>query len=203
MAEGEKLPLDHAERFEVYRPSSLALAVGDRIRVTAGGKSKDGKHRLANGALLNVQGFNRQGDPIVDHGWVIGKDWGHLALGYAVTSHASQGSTVDKVFIGQSSQSFPASNRRQFYVSISRGKKQAVVFTDHKKELLKAVKRADEPMSAMELAASRPGKPPLFQRLKKHLAFMRRLGNFGRVQVRRPAEPHRPQALQREVAYER
>ena len=55
---------------------------------------------------------------IVDHGWVIGRDLGHLAQGYAVTSHASQGKTVDKVFIGQSSQSFPATNQRQFYVSV-------------------------------------------------------------------------------------
>ncbi len=203
VAEGQKLPLDHADRFEVYRPSPLPLAVGDRIRVTAGGKTKDGKHRLANGALFSVQGFTRQGDPVVDHGWVIGKEWGHLALGYVVTSHASQGSTVDKVFIGQSSQSFPASNMRQFYVSVSRGKKQAVVFTDEKKELLKAVKRADEPLSALELAASRPGKPPLRQRLQKHLAFIRRLGNFARSNVWRQADVHRPPPLQREASHER
>jgi len=203
VGEGQKLPLDYADRFEVYRPSKLQIAVGDRIRVTAGGKTKDGKHRLANGALFTVQGFTGRGDAIVDHGWVVGKDWGHLALGYAVTSHASQGSTVDKVFIGQSSESFPASNMRQFYVSVSRGKQQAVVFTDNKKELLKAVKRADEPMSALELAESRRVKLPLRKRLKKHLAFMRRLGNVARATGRHQAGPHRAQTMQREAYYER
>ena len=93
-----------------YRPTQLALAAGDRIRITAGGKTKDGKHRLSNGSLLTVQGFTTRGDIVVDHGWVIDRDFGHLAHGYVVTSHASQGKTVDKVFIGMSSQSFPATN---------------------------------------------------------------------------------------------
>ena len=31
---------------------------------------------------------------------MIAQDSGHLAHGYVVTSHASQGKTVDKVFIG-------------------------------------------------------------------------------------------------------
>ena len=101
-----------------------------------------------------------------------------MSLGYAVTSHASQGKTVDKVFIGQSAESFPASNRRQFYVSVSRGKEQAVIFTDDKKELLKAVERPDEPLSATAFASARQRKVPLRRRLHKHLAFMRRLGHF-------------------------
>lgn len=97
--EGPKLPTEHAKRFEVYRPTQLMLAVGDRVRVTAGGKTKDGKHRLSNGSLLTVEGFTKRGDIIVDNGWVVDRDFGHLTHGYVVTSHASQGVTVDKVFV--------------------------------------------------------------------------------------------------------
>ena len=100
VGEGVRPPTELAKRFEAYRPTQLALAVGDRVRVTAGGKTKDGKHRLSNGSLLTVQGFTKRGDIIVDHGWVIDRDFGHLTHGYVVTSHASQGVTVDKVFIG-------------------------------------------------------------------------------------------------------
>jgi hypothetical protein len=152
VSEGEKLPVQDAKRFEVYRPVQLALAVQDRIRVTANGWTKDGKHRLINGALFTVQGFTRQGDPIVDNGWVIGSDFGHIAHGYAVTSHAAQGKTVNKVFIGLSSESFPATNQRSFYVPVTRGKEQAVIFTDDRKELLNAIRRPDDPMSATELS---------------------------------------------------
>lgn len=191
-------PVDFAERFEAYRPVELALAAGDRIRVSAGGKTRDGKHRLSNGALLTVRGFTPQGDLVVDHGWVIDKGFGHIAHGYVVTSHASQGKTVDRVFIGQSGESFAASNRRQFYVSVSRGKGQAVVFTDNKKELMKAIERADEPMSATELAEFASVKPSLGTRLKKQLARMRRLANFNDMHEWRKPDPDRTPPLHQE-----
>ena len=128
VGEGVKPPTELAKRFEAYRPTQLALAVGDRVRITAGGKTKDGKHRLSNGSLLSVEGFTKRGDIIVDHGWVIDRDFGHLTHGYVVTSHASQGVTVDKVFVGVSSQSFPATYQRTAYVAVTRGKEQAADF---------------------------------------------------------------------------
>jgi conjugative relaxase-like TrwC/TraI family protein len=173
------VPTELAQRFEVYRPVQLALAVGDRVRITAGGKTRDGKHRLTNGALFTVEGFTRRGDIIVDGGWVIDRDFGHLTHGYVLTSHASQGDTVDKVFVAISSQSLPATNQRTAYVALTRGKEQVVVFTDDRKELLKAMSRPDDPISATELAEPAQEKPSLRDRLMKRLAFDRSLGIFG------------------------
>ena len=121
VVDDQPLPLGEAARFQVYRPQTIRLAAGDRLRVTANGKTADGRHRLNNGALYTVRGFTAAGDVVVDNGWVIGRDFGHVAHGYVVTSHASQGKTVDKVLIGQSHQSLPASDRQQLYVSVSRG----------------------------------------------------------------------------------
>jgi conjugative relaxase-like TrwC/TraI family protein len=181
---GEQPPVAWANRFEVYRPAEVALAIGDRLRVTAGGTTKDGDHRLDNGSLFTVAGFTPRGDIVVDRGWVINRDFGHIALGYAVTSQTAQGKNTDKVIIAQSSQSFAAANRRQFYVSVSRGREQALVFTDDKRELLKAVQRADEPMSATAFVQLRQ-KPPLRVRLGRHLAFLRRLASFAQTHERR------------------
>jgi len=198
--EGTKLPLQSANRCEVYRPSQLSLAVKDRVRVTVNGWTKDGKHRLTNGSLFTVQGFTSQGDLIDDRGWVISKDFGHLAYGYVVTSHASEGKTVDKVFIGESSQSFPATNQRSFYVPVTRGREQALIFTDSKEELLKAVQRPDEPMSATELAESARRRIPLRQRLRMHAAYVRRLANFAQTHERAP-DLSRMAHLDKELAY--
>jgi hypothetical protein len=169
---GEKVtpPADLAKRFEVYRPTELALAVGDRIRITAGGKTKDGKHRLSNGSLYSIEGFTRRGDIIVDHGWVIDRDFGHLTHGYAITSHSSQGVTVDKVFVGVSSESFPATYQRTAYVALTRGKEQAVIFTDDRQELLKAFGRMDDPLSATEISRDMQPQPRIRDWLKKQLA---------------------------------
>ena len=150
--DGVTPPVALADRFEAYHPMELALAAGERIRITAGGKTKDGKHRLNNGSLFTVEGFTKSGDIIVDHGWVIDREFGHLTHGYAQTSHASQGVTVHKVFVGISGESLPATTQRTAYVALTRGKEQAMVFTDDRGELLKALSRPDEPMTATQLA---------------------------------------------------
>jgi conjugative relaxase-like TrwC/TraI family protein len=171
VSEETKPPTELAKRFEAYRPMQLSLAVGDRVRITAGGKTKDGKHRLSNGSLLSVQGFTKRGDIVVDHGWVIDRDFGHLSHGYVVTSHASQGVTVDKVFVGVSSESFPATYQRTAYVAVTRGREQAQIFTDNRNELLQAISRPDDPLSATEISAEMQSGPRLRGRLKKQLSF--------------------------------
>ena len=197
--EETELPTEHAKRFEVYRPVPLALAVGDRVRITAGGKTKDGKHRLSNGSLFTVEGFNQRGDLIVNDGWVIDRDFGHLAHGYVVTSHASQGATVDKVFVGISHESFPATGQRTAYVAVTRGKEQAVIYTDDRNELLKAAGRPDEPMSATELA--QPADKPTLRDKMKRLSFTRGLNVFASRNETMP-NPAR-EAAQREVDHAR
>ena len=100
--ESQSLPLDHPDRFQVYQSDSLAIAVGDRIRVTANGRTRDRQHRLDNGATYLVAGFTDRGDVRLGNGWVVDRDFGHWAHGYVSTSHAAQGKTVDRVLIAQS-----------------------------------------------------------------------------------------------------
>ncbi|HZU39041.1 MAG TPA: AAA family ATPase, partial [Gemmataceae bacterium] len=179
--DGEQVPTELANRFELYRPVELALAVGDRVRITAGGKTKDGKHRLSNGSLMTVQGFTSRGDIIVDHGWVIDHDFGHLTHGYVVTSHASQGATVDKVFVGISSESLPATHQRTGYVAFTRGKEKVEIYTDDRKELLRALSRPDEPVSATELAQLT--EPKIKGRRQRMKALARGNAGFGAQQI--------------------
>jgi ATP-dependent exoDNAse (exonuclease V) alpha subunit len=90
---------------------------------------------------------------VLANGWTIGKNYGHLAHGYCVTSYASQGKTVDRLFLGISSASFPAASRQQFYVSVSRGRKGATIYTDDKEALLDAVSHSDDRVTATELVS--------------------------------------------------
>jgi conjugative relaxase-like TrwC/TraI family protein len=145
------IPLALANRFDVFHQRRIRLAAGDRIRITRNGVTRHGQHRLNNGDLFTVKSFTRDGDLVLNNGWTVASDYGHLAHGLVVTSHASQGKTVDRVFVGQSSRSLAASSREQFYVSASRGREQVVVFTDDKEELLHAVERTDDRLTATEL----------------------------------------------------
>jgi ATP-dependent exoDNAse (exonuclease V) alpha subunit len=153
----EPPPVAEAARFQVFHPAELSVAVGDVLRITQNGKTADGKQRLNNGDLVHVTGFDPRGNLLTAERKTIGRDFGHLAYGYVVTSYGSQGTDVDRVLIGQSAASFPASSREQFYVSVSRGKRQAVIYTDTKAALLTAVQQTDERLSATELVQPRGG----------------------------------------------
>jgi conjugative relaxase-like TrwC/TraI family protein len=145
------LPLGQADRFGLFHRKTLHLSPGDVVRITHNGRTADGQHRLDNGSLYRVRKFDHGGNIVLANGWTIDKGFGHLAHGYVVTSHASQGKTVDRVFIGQSSQSFPASSREQFYVSVSRARKGVVVYTDNKEALREVVQQSEERITATEL----------------------------------------------------
>lgn len=146
-----KLPVEHAARFDVYHSALLSLAPGDMVRITKNGFSADPeRHRLDNGSLYRIKRFNEAGDLVLDNDWTISKDYGHLDHGYVVTSHSSQGKTVQRVFIAQGFESLPASSREQFYVSVSRGKEQVLIYTGNKQELLEAVSESEERLTATE-----------------------------------------------------
>ncbi len=196
VVDGNPLPLDLAGRFQVYRPTMLRIAVGDRLRITSNGKTLDG-HRLNNGATYTVKEF-RDGDIVLDNGWLVAKEFGHIDFAYSITSHASQSKTVDRVIIGQSELSYPASDRSQLYVSVSRGREQAIIFTDDKKALRDAVNRDRERPTATEIF--RPRRPWGRERLKRHLSFLRRLASFVRP---RANVSHDQNPIQKEKIHER
>jgi conjugative relaxase-like TrwC/TraI family protein len=143
------VPLEQADRFQVYRTGELAIAPGDVIRIAKNGATADG-HRLNNGARYTVKAFNEDGDMLLDNGWIIGSRWGHIDYGYVSTSHASQGKTVDHVFVGMSPESYPAMSREQFYVSVSRGRERATIYAADKNSLLEAIVQSDDRLTATE-----------------------------------------------------
>jgi conjugative relaxase-like TrwC/TraI family protein len=150
---GDTLPASLAKvasRFSVYRPATLDVAVGEQIRFTAGGSTSDGKHRINNGSIARVSGFDASGDMILDNGWRVRQDFGHLSHGYVQTSVAAQGRTVQRVFIAESAESFGAASNQQWYVSISRGKQEARIYTHSKDELRNAIAQSADKLTAVE-----------------------------------------------------
>jgi hypothetical protein len=157
------VPLKEASKYQVYRQAKLSFAPGEKIRITQNGyvpearpAMKGVKTRLNNGALYEVEGFTAAGDIRLTNGFVIPKDYGGLAHGYVVTSHASQGKTVDKVLVALGSESLAAANREQFYVSVSRGREGVKLYTDDKAAMMDAVQASSARLSATELMQGVP-----------------------------------------------
>jgi conjugative relaxase-like TrwC/TraI family protein len=152
----KELPLQHADKFELYRATSLPVADGERLRITRNGvvTGRDGKaHRINNGDIITVR-FTADGDLVDQRGWIIPANFGHLASG-VVTSHASQSLEDEVPFLAQSTTSRGASNARQFYVSVSRGTHALRLYTDDKEAVREAVMRSDQARSAYEVWQAR------------------------------------------------
>lgn len=136
-----ELPLHSPKSFDVYQEKQQSFAAGDVIRITKNkraGKSP-GEKRLNNGSLATLKGFTDAGDLELSNGQTITAKWGHVDHGVTITSYGSQGKTYDRVFVAQSSLSFPASSPEQAYVSASRGRKSVTIYTDDKQALMQAV----------------------------------------------------------------
>lgn len=178
--------LEVSSRFSVFRPTTLDIAIGEQIRFTAGGKSSDNKHRINNGAIHRVTGFGTDGELVLDNGWQVSKDFGHIAHGYVQTSFSGQGRSVQRVFVAESSESFGAANRQQWYVSASRGKKEARIYTDCKDALRQAVAKSADKLTALEFTGNRQ---KLQERVRQITARTKILSTRGDLQRERVKEP--------------
>ncbi|MAS94912.1 MAG: conjugal transfer protein [Verrucomicrobiales bacterium] len=145
------LNLTETKKFQVFAHETISLAHGDRIRLTRNGFSRDGR-RHSNGNLREIEGFTPEGHLRLTTGAILDKNDGHWTHGYCTTSHASQSKSVKDVLIAQSSDSFAAASREQFYVSVSRGKERVQIYTDDRTALQEAVGISAKRRSALELA---------------------------------------------------
>jgi len=136
-----------AASFEVMEQAKLRVAPGEQLLIQANRK----EDRLFNGQLVIVKAVAADGQIELTDGRRIAPDFRAFTHGYCVTSHASQGRTVDHVFVAVSSLSWQAAHRNQFYVSASRGCEQVKVYTDDLEFLRNAVQRPGARLSASEL----------------------------------------------------
>lgn len=151
-----RLPLEHADRFDVFDETEIDLAVGDEVLITKNGMAKSTtakgrKHALVNGRTHTLTGFTEEGDLLLNNGFIVDQNYASLDYGYGVTSHRSQSLGEDVALVAESESSFAAAGMAQFLVSVSRGKEAVRIYTDDEVGLSEAVKRSSVRLSATEL----------------------------------------------------
>jgi len=137
------------KRVTICRKRDVALAAGDRLQLKANAQTRDGQ-RLANGELVTVERIESDGRVALKDGRTLESDYRQFVLGYAVTSYASQGKTVDYVLFSDSAVR-AATNRQQWYVTISRGRKGIRIFTSDPQQLRENVARSGDRELALDL----------------------------------------------------
>jgi conjugative relaxase-like TrwC/TraI family protein len=124
----------------------LAVAPGERLRLRAVSYAQypDGRRRrLANGASVIVRSVDSDSRPVLaDGSTLLARQFVH---GYAMTSHAAQGLTVDRVFVAG------AISREGLYVSATRGREGIRLFVPDRAAFLEAAGlKGETRMSALE-----------------------------------------------------
>lgn len=151
------LPTHRAKDYDVYSSREVDLSKGDEIRINKNGFDKNGK-RINNSTILEVNGFTKEGNirtikksATRSTEFILDKNHSNFDYAYAITSYSSQGKTVDNVIISQPASTFLASNQKQFYVSVSRGRENVSIYTDDADELLGHIEKRGDRQGATEL----------------------------------------------------
>jgi hypothetical protein len=83
----------------------------------------------------------------------LDKNFRQFVRGYAITSYASQGKSINYVLFSDSAVK-AATNNQQWYVTISRGKKGIHIFTTDKEQLRENITRGGERPLAVDIVPS-------------------------------------------------
>ena len=170
-----------AASFDVGETRKLKVAVGDRLLLQANAARK----QFINGELVEVKAIQGSALVLAD-GRVIPENYRTFTHGYAVTSHAAQGKTVDEVLVVTSSRSLPAVSQEQFYVSISRGRDTCRVFTDDADLLRSHVTRSSTRLAAVEVISQQRLRLSTWQRSYRFLKKLRqRVAQFQSLSPRK------------------
>jgi conjugative relaxase-like TrwC/TraI family protein len=122
----------------VWTEEKIKVSTGDRLQLRAPFEEKQTK--IANGTMLEVSKITPESLTLTtDKGKTVMLDTERphaIDYGYAVTSHSSQGKTIDRVLVhAETSESKQILNERMAYVAVSRARNEALIFTDDAQKL--------------------------------------------------------------------
>ena len=157
-AEGRERRLDprRVTGFEAGVASEISVAVGDRLLIRANVKPAG----LRNGDLVDVARIAADGEIALKDGRTVPAWFREFSHGYAATSHASQGKTVDRGILLMAGEGIAAGNLKQAYVSNSRFRESQMIYTSDKLAARDAMMRPADRKLALEMTGPDPGGAP-------------------------------------------
>jgi len=135
----------------VYNQAEREFAERDRIQFRAPFTEK----RIVNGELGSITKLEPDQIRVaLDSGREVTfhpEKFRHIDHGYAITSHSSQGLTVDRVLVNaDTTESVRLLNDRMAYVAVSRAREEALIYTDSTQNLRETLNRGTNKEMALE-----------------------------------------------------
>lgn len=158
---GRKVEIDpakYSDRFSIFERLERSFSEGDRVVFL----KNDRKLEIQNGLLGRIEKIDDRGNIQVktnddrDLRFNLdekgSKSYNYISHAYALTEYKAQGQTVDAVIwhTRAEDQFKEANTMNSFYVSITRAREEAIVFTDSKEDLREQVKQEKEKTSTLD-----------------------------------------------------
>lgn len=159
--------------YDIGLERELAIASGERLLLRGNCKLQ----KLQNGDIVEVSGLGGDGSLQLKDGRVIPTDFRQFTYGYATTSHAAQGKTVDRGIVIMSDEGIRASNLRQAYVSHSRFRENMALYVSDERAAKDAFATDADRQLAMELNRQDAAHIRECERLFEQADACRRSGN--------------------------
>jgi hypothetical protein len=128
-------PPSEMEGFDVGLSRSLPVSIGERLLIRANLK----EHKLFNGNIVEVAGVREDGTIVLKDKRTIPPQFRQFSHGYATTSHAAQGKTINRGIVLMAGEGIKAANLRQAYVSHSRFEESHVTYTTNRRAAMNAM----------------------------------------------------------------
>jgi ATP-dependent exoDNAse (exonuclease V) alpha subunit len=126
-ASGERAMFSPASKslFDVGHAEKIGVAPGEKLLIRANLPES----KLINGEIVHVKEHRPDGSLALNDGRTIPATFKQFAYGYANTSHAAQGKTVDRGILIMGEKAIQAGDLRQGYVSNSRFEHSQAIYT--------------------------------------------------------------------------
>ncbi|WP_088311489.1 MobF family relaxase [Novosphingobium sp. B 225] len=152
-----------AGKAEVFEAKPMELRTGDRVQFTRNDRDA-GRINGLGGTVTGIDPAASQATVKLANGREQRLDLSdprdtNLRHAYVQTAHAAQGQTADRVLIHADSRSTNLVDQKMLYVALSRARNEAIVVTDDRERLVRAItERAGEKQAASSLDARETGK---------------------------------------------
>ena len=168
------VPKTQLGKISFYLPKTIPIASGDRLHLKANRKLT-GSSRAMNGEIVTVGAVEADGTIRLRDGRKLDPTYREFLRGYAVTSYASQGKTVDHVLFSDSAVR-AATNAQQWYVTTSRGRRGIRIFTPNPAELRNSLANSGSRPLALDVTTA-PKPQPLRPRINQIDRYLQRFGD--------------------------
>lgn len=136
--EPEKIAGNKKGAIEIYQSKAIKIQEGEWLRWTRNSKEHVS---IINSATFKIKAISDNTVTILEESGnlkelsIKDKALQHIDYGYASTVHAAQGKTYNNVIGVLESEHKHLTNQKQFYVTLSRARYQAILITDNKNKL--------------------------------------------------------------------